>query len=107
MAEKRYLYVLREEDTDFYRIGITHSINYRMGMLKGGNHRKLNLVCSIEFSTSDYCLDAENKLHDLLREFSPDPKLKSWYDLSGKRYDLVKHLIDVHITEGIVFKNVI
>ena len=49
MADKRFLYILKEDDTEFYRIGITHNITYRLGMLKGGNHRKLHLAYLIEF----------------------------------------------------------
>ena len=101
MADKRFLYILKEQDTDFYRIGITHSINYRIGVLKGGNHRKLELIFSIEFVTAEHTLNAENQLHTLLKEFTTDPKKRSWYELTGNRFDMTKAIIDMFIVEGI------
>jgi predicted GIY-YIG superfamily endonuclease len=105
MADKRFLYVLKEEETEFYRIGITHSINYRLNMLAGGNHRKLNLIYSIEFDTSQHALNAENTLHEMLREFTTDPKKRSWYELTGDRYKLTQYFIDTFVTEGVKEKN--
>jgi predicted GIY-YIG superfamily endonuclease len=58
MAEKRFLYILKEQDTEFYRVGITHSINYRIGILSGGNHRKLLLKYMIEFDSNQSALNA-------------------------------------------------
>ena len=107
MADKRFLYIFKEDDTEFYRIGITHSIPYRLGMLKGGNHRKLHLVHSIEFHHAQQALNAENTLHEMLREFTTDPKIRSWYELTGDRLKLVNHIIDVFIVEGIKEKKVL
>ena len=107
MADKRFLYVLKEDDTDYYRVGITHNINYRLGMLSGGNHRKLNIVYLIEFQSSQFALNAENQLHELLREFTTDPKKRSWYELTGERFKLTEHFISKYITEGIKEKFVL
>jgi predicted GIY-YIG superfamily endonuclease len=107
MADKNFLYILKEEDTDFYRIGITHSIKYRIGILSGGNHRKLNLVYGIEFTSPEYALKAENTLHEMLREFTTDPKKRSWYELTGKRYSLVQDIIEMFVDDGIKEKFVL
>ncbi len=107
MANKRFLYILKEQDTDYYRIGITHSINYRIGVLSGGNHRKLELVYSIEFTSNEAALSAENQLHSLLKEFTTDPKKRSWYELTGLRYDMTKKIIDMNISEGILSKKIL
>ena len=107
MADKRFLYVLKEDDTEFYRIGITHNINYRLTMLSGGNHRKLHLAYLIEFQTAAQALDAENSLHELLREFTTDPKKRSWYELTGNRFSLTEHFITKFITQGTTQKFVL
>ena len=100
MSEKNNLYILKEEDTNFHRIGITHDINYRIKTLKGGNHRTLELVYSIKFQSEEKALQAENLLHEILKEFSTHPKLRSWYDLSGNRYNFTKGIIETFIKQG-------
>ena len=102
MADKRFLYILKEDETEFYRIGITHNITYRLGMLKGGNHRKLHLSYLIEFNNPSECLAAENTLHEMLKEFTTDPKLRSWYDLKGNRYQLTKHIVETFVKDGVM-----
>jgi len=104
MAEKRFLYILKEQDTEYYRIGITHSIKYRIGILSGGNHRKLELVYMIEFDSNQSALNAENQLHESLKEFTTDLKKRSWYELTGNRLDMTKKIIDMLVSEGIVQK---
>jgi predicted GIY-YIG superfamily endonuclease len=104
MADKRFLYILKEQGTEFYRVGITHSINYRIGTLTGGNHRKLQLKYMIEFDSNQSALNAENQLHELLKEFTTDPKKRSWYELTGNRLDMAKKIIDMMINEGIIQK---
>ena len=46
-------------------------------------------------------LSAENQLHSLLKEFTTDPKKRSWYELTGNRFDMTKKIIDMVIVEGI------
>ena len=107
MADKKFLYVLKEQDTDFYRIGITHNIKYRLGMLSGGNHRILDVIYCIEFEKAELALEAENSLHEMLREFTTDPKKRSWYDLSGDRFKLTEYFINRYVTNGVKEKLVL
>lgn len=58
----------------------------------------------IEFDSNQNALNAENQLHESLKEFTTDPKKRSWYELTGNRLDMTKTIINMLISEGIVQK---
>ena len=78
MSKKKIVYVLKEKDTTFYRIGSTHNMNERLKILHQGNPRQLQLIYNEEFDNHDVVNLMEIKLQKL---FSKYRCKDSWYNV--------------------------
>lgn len=73
---KTTVYVLKEPETSFYRIGSTHSISSRMKTLTQGNPRRLDLVYSEKFDNPKVVSRMEREIQNLFRNYHYKD---SWY----------------------------
>ena len=55
-----FMYIIQEENTDYYKVGVSDNAESMMRNLKGGNWRKLVLKWSIEVSNMNFAEQAAN-----------------------------------------------
>ena len=80
--KKEYVYVLKEKGTSFYRIGSTHDIDYRKGVLRQGNPRILEVVVWVWLHDHQVVLSFERDVQRILKEYKYND---SWYFIKNKR----------------------
>jgi predicted GIY-YIG superfamily endonuclease len=78
MREKRFVYILKEKGTTFYRIGSTHLFNNRKKLLKQGNPREFELVFIEEFHDEPTVMWVEKHIQRLVSKFRCKD---SWYKI--------------------------
>jgi hypothetical protein len=78
----RIVYVLKERDTTFYRVGSSSSFDYRKKLLKQGNPRVLEELYVEVFETEEIAILAEKRIHS---EFSKYHFRDSWYNIPPKK----------------------
>jgi hypothetical protein len=93
MRKKEYVYVLREEGTDFYRIGSTHSIEYREGVLRQGNPRTLNVRGWVWFHKDEIVLSVERFIQKSFKHYRYGKHGNSWYLIKDE--NIVKEIIEL------------
>jgi len=79
----RYLYLMKIEGQDMYKIGITNNINKRQRELQTGNPYFINIVFAVEADLNDYfgkeIIYLEKFLH---RNYSERKIHKEWFTLT-------------------------
>lgn len=78
MKVKRFVYVLKEKGTTFYRIGSTHSYDYRKKILRQGNPRDLELLYIEEFDDPFVVMEIEKRIQKLYKEYHIKD---SWFNI--------------------------
>jgi predicted GIY-YIG superfamily endonuclease len=87
IRDKRFVYLLKEQGANFYRVGSTRDINFREKSLRQGNPRKLELVHFEEFYDPKTVLAMERYVQRLLSKYTSNP---SWYKIPSKDIKNIK-----------------
>ena len=61
-----YVYLVKEYNSEFYKIGRTNNLTQRLSTLQTGNPRRLILVDVIDCGDKQLSVDIEHELHELL-----------------------------------------
>jgi len=78
MLIKKYVYLIKDNDNGFYKIGIARDPQKRLKELQTGNPNQLTII---ETFLSEYSNKVEKNLH---RKYSYTKKEGEWFDLSIK-----------------------
>jgi len=87
MRTKKYMYILKEQGTQFYRVGSTHSVDFRESVLRQGNPRKLEIFHWEEFDEPKTVLSTERYVQRLMNKYSHTP---SWYKVPKSNMTKIK-----------------
>ena len=73
---KQKLYILNQDESEYYKIGLTNNINNRLRSLQSGNPKKLNIVFIETFYLSQFLEKAVFKIYEKNYIFG------EWYQLT-------------------------
>lgn len=78
----RYLYIIRQEQTNLYKIGISNKVETRIKNLKTGNPNELKLIVCFEADLSDFLGREISYLEKFLHNCYANNKVKGeWFRL--------------------------
>lgn len=74
-----YLYIIKQEDSDYYKIGRASNVETRLCSIQNGNPELLEYVLLFGASYND-CINSECELHHL---FKSQKVRNEWFKLDG------------------------
>ncbi len=87
----RFLYVIKQYDTEFYKIGITNDVNTRISQLQVGSPQKLKYILSAEADMEDFMGKEIRYLEQLLHKNYSSLKIRGeWFKLTKE------HIAHIH-----------
>jgi hypothetical protein len=98
---KEFIYIIKEDTTNYYRIGSTNDLDFRKMVLNQGNPRTLEKVCQAWFPTPDMVLSVERSVQKKCKPYlvlNKNDKGNSWYLINDPK---VIEGVLIHIDEQI------
>lgn len=90
-SNRKYVYIMSEEGTDFYRIGVSNWPKKRLESLKTGNPREITVIYARNFDKQRAKI-VESLLHD---QFSDFMALDGWFKLSDEKLNEAIRILNV------------
>ena len=90
-----YIYILRMENTDYYRVGVTNinGMKDRFRVLQMGNPNKLIQVYGREY-INYRARDFESIVH---KKLSPKKQMGDWFKLEREELEVITNYLDMFI----------
>ena len=106
MRDKRFVYVVKEKGTTFYRIGSTHSFDSRKKILKQGNPREIELIYIEEFQDPSTVMWVEKLIQNIVSKYRHKD---SWYnipDMGELEYNIGYELMRLRMEHEVEFMRI-
>lgn len=88
LYSKSYIYIINQTSTNFYKIGVSSDVSYRLKQLQTAAPKKLVVVYS---KSMDYAYIMESLIHRLLDKYNTEGE---WFEVDGSIIDDVISLIN-------------
>ena len=96
---KEFIYIIKEDITNYYRIGSTNDLDFRRMVLNQGNPRTLEKVCQAWFPTPEMVLLVERSVQKKCKPYlvrNKKGKGNSWYLINDPK--VIESVLN-HISE--------
>jgi len=87
------LYIIKQENSDYYKIGMSDSPEYRRGILQIGNPNKL----TIDYVKKDYG-SLEGWIHEKFKKYR---HIGEWFEFSPEMYAYVLYYIEAELDKEV------
>lgn len=85
MKNKKYLYIIRCSNSNFYKIGSSENPKKRLQMLQGGCPYPLNLIYKRRYKKAT---ETERFLH---KKYQNKQKIREWFEFSETEIEQIKY----------------